>query len=1607
MSGWTLGQSSAVGHHQDSVILERLAEVVGLGHDTSLRCRCEGAEIQVLGTVTNKVGVGGQRFFDDQSEVENLCKGICHLDISSMRSFSWSVKDDMRPERLPIPAEEGGRARPAKARVAAHPLSGRRKGSTGRGQCGCPSPLRQAEGLDRRRPEWLPIPSQAGGRARAAEARAAAHPLSGRRKGSTGGGQSGCPSPLRQAEEFDRRRPERLPIPTEVGRRARSAEARAAAHPHRGRRKGSTGGGQNGCPSPPRQKGSTGGGQSGCTSPTRQAEGLDRLRPRGAAHPRQGRQKDSTGGGQSGYPSPPRQAEGLDRRRPEWLPIPSQAGGRARPAEARAAAHPLSGRHKGSTGGGQSGCPFPLRQAEELDRRRPERLPIPSQAGIRARPAEARVAAHPLSGRHKGSTGGGQSGCPSPRRQAEGLDQRRPELSIPLSGRHKAPQPAGPEWAGPSPSGRHKGSDRRRPEWRPIPFRQGKRASTGEARAAAIPFSGQHKGRTGEARVAAIPLRHKPGSTRRRAEWLSSPSQAGIRDSTGGGQSGLSHPLSGKHKGSTGGGQSSCPSPSQPGIRLQPAEAKSGCPILSGAEGLDPAEPGVAVSPLRQASPRASTGEARGKAAHPLSRQQRGGSDRRRPEWLAHPPRRQNGSPLARPGAAPLPAQEGPKGSTCGGPEWLPYPLSGRHKGSTRRRPEGGCPPRRGRQKGSTGGGQSSCPSPSRQAEGLDRRRPEWLPIPIEAGRRARLAEARVAAHPRRGRQKGSTGGGQSGCPSPPRQAEGLDRRRPEQLPIPIEAGRRARPTEARVAAHPHRGRQKGSTDGGQSGCPSPSRQAEGLDWRRPEWLPIPAEAGKRTRPAEARASAHPLSGRWKSSTGGGQSGCPSPLRQAEELDRRRPERLPIPSQAGIRARPAEARVAAHPLSGRRKGSTGGGQSGCPSPLRQAEGLDQRRPEWLSIPSQAGIRAQPAEARVAVHPLSGRHKGSTGGGQSGCPFPLRQAEELDRRRPERLPIPSQAGIRARPAEARVAAHPLSGRHKGSTGGGQSGCPSPLRQAEGLDRRRPEWLSIPSQASIRARLAEARVAAHPLSGRQRGSTGGGQSGCPSPPRQAEWLDRRRPERLPIPAQAGIRARLAEDRVAAYPLSGRHKGSTGGGQSGCPSPPRQAEGLDRRRPEQLPIPIEAGRRARPTEARVAAHPHRGRQKGSTGGGQSGCPSPPRQAEGLDWRRPEWLPIPTEAGRRARPAEARVAAHPHRGRQKGSTGGGQSSCPSPSRQAEGLDRRRPEWLPIPIEAGRRARPTEARVAAHSPSRQEAARLAEARVAAHPRRGRQKDSTGRGQSAEEARPEEAEQLPIPSSGRHKGSTGGGQSGCPSPLRQAEGLDRRRPERLPIPSQAGIRALLEEARVAAYPLSGRHKGSTGGGQSGCPSPPRQAEGLDRRRPEWLPIPAEAGRSGSTGGGQSGCPSPPRQAEGLDRRRPERLPIPAEAGRRARPAEARVAAHPNRGRQKGRTGGGPSAAPFPIEAGRRARPAEARVTAHPLSGRQKGSTGGGQSGCLSPPRQAEGLDRQRPERLPIPSQAGGRARPAEARVAAHPLSGRRKSSTGGGQSGCPSPLRQA
>ncbi|XP_064117640.1 sterile alpha motif domain-containing protein 1-like [Macrobrachium nipponense] len=271
--------------------------------------------------------------------------------------------------QLPVPAGAGGKAPPATAR----PCRSRRKGSTS----SCPSPLEQEEGLHRQ----LPVPAGAGGRAPPA----AAHPRRSRRKGSTGS----CPSPPEQEEGLHRQ----LPVPARAGGRAPPAARGClsplkqveglnlqrqeaahpwlrpeAAHPRKNRRKGFTGGGQERLPIPAEVGGRARlvEGEAANSRRSRRkgsivgSQGLDRQRPGEAAHPSRSRGRGSTGGGQERLPVPVEaRRRGSTGGGQERLPVPAEAGGGARPEVAR------------------RGCPSPSKQVEGLNMQ--SRLPIPGR----------------------------------------------------------------------------------------------------------------------------------------------------------------------------------------------------------------------------------------------------------------------------------------------------------------------------------------------------------------------------------------------------------------------------------------------------------------------------------------------------------------------------------------------------------------------------------------------------------------------------------------------------------------------------------------------------------------------------------------------------------------------------------------------------------------------------------------------------------------------------------------------------------------------------------------------------------------------------------------------------------------------------------------------------------------------------------------------------------------------------------------------------------------------------------------------------------------------------------------------------------------------------
>ncbi|XP_064106935.1 skin secretory protein xP2-like [Macrobrachium nipponense] len=425
-----------------------------------------------------------------------------------------------------------------------------------------------------------------------------------------------------------------------------------------------------------------------------------------------------------------------------------------------------------------------------------------------------------------------------------------------------------------------------------------------------------------------------------------------------------------------------------------------------------------------------------------------------------------------------------------------------------------------------------------------------------------------------------------------------------------------------------------------------------------------------------------PPKSRGKGSTSGDQKGgCPSQLKQGKRSTDSGQERLPIHAEAEGRAQPvvtgdglpfpAEAGGRARPDVGERlpfpapepkgRGSTSVGQERLPIPSRsRGKGSTMWDQERLPYPAEAGksstvvgqerLPFQPKQGEgldqcmtsKAAHPRPKQGRGSTSGpGKERLPIPGAKAggRASTSGGAERLPVPAKAEERARPAVAR------------------RGCPSQPKQAEELDQR---WARrgrpFPAEAEERARPAVAR------------------RGCPSQPKQAEELDQRwqgeadRPsrsqrkgldgggkERLPVPAKAGGRARPAVAR------------------RGCPSQPKEGEGLDRRWPGEAAHPSQkqAGRARQPRWQERLPPSSRSRGKGSTGGGQ------------------ERLPVPAEAEERARPAVTRrgcpsqlkqgeevyrqwpgEAAHPSRSRGEGSTGGDQERLPSQPKQGEELD-------------------------------------------------------------------------------------------------------------------------------------------------------------------------------------------------------------------------------------------------------------------------------------------------------------------------------------------------
>ncbi|XP_064089953.1 peptide chain release factor 2-like [Macrobrachium nipponense] len=443
------------------------------------------------------------------------------------------------------------------------------------------------------------------------------------------------------------------------------------------------------------------------------------------------------------------------------------------------------------------------------------------------------------------------------------------------------------------------------------------------------------------------------------------------------------------------------------------------------------------------------------------------------------------------------------------------------------------------------------------------------------------------------------------------------------------------------------------------------------------------------------------------------------------------PAESALPYRSRRKASPAEA---AHPCRSRRQGSTGGGwrrrKDGCPSRLKQEEGLDQRGPEAAAHTGRSRRRGSTGRSQrqllISAETEGAAHPAGTGGG---CPTRLKQEERLDQREPEtparpgrsriscstgggqrRLPNPAKGGGRTRSAgvvggclsrpkqkerldrqELEAAAHPSRSLRKGSTDGSRRRLPNPAKN-QGLDQWRVE------------------AAAHPGRSRRKGLTGGGQ------------------RRLPIPAEGGGRAKPAGTGKAAHPSRNRRKGSTSRGpEATAHHSQSRRKGSTSGGQRRLPITAKAGGRARPAGAR------------------GGCPSQPKQEEGLHQRGPE------------------AAAHPSRSKRKGSTGRG---------------RRR---LPIPAEAGGRARLAGAGGGCQSqPKQEEGLERQGPEAAAHPSRSKRKGSTGGGrraaaihrQSRGRARPggRRGRRCHAQADGRKgKGSTGVGRRQLPSQPKQEE----------------------------------------------------------------------------------------------------------------------------------------------------------------------------------------------------------------------------------------------
>ncbi|XP_064089938.1 collagen alpha-1(I) chain-like [Macrobrachium nipponense] len=904
--------------------------------------------------------------------------------------------------------------------------------------------------------------------------------------------------------------------------------------------------------------------------------------------------------------------------------------------------------------------------------------------------------------------------------------------------------------------------------------------------------------------------------------------------------------------------------------------------------------------------------------------------------------------------------------------------------------------------RGSTGGGKERLPVQPKQGEGLDR----WWPgeaarLPAEAGGGARPVVARRGCHPIR-----SSGGARPvvarrGCPpSQLKQGEGLDRRWGQERaarPSRSRGGGGARPAVARRGCPSQRSRGKGTTGSGQErlpvpaeagegarpslarrGCPSPPKQWEGLDWRWPgeaarlsrsrgrgstfvgqERLPVSAEAGGGARLAVARR------------------GCPSQPKQGKGLDLRWPgeaarlsrssgrgltgggqERLPVSAEAGGGATGAVAR------------------RGCPSQPKKGEGLDRR---W---PGEEEGTPLSQEARGA-HPNKAGGRGSTDRGQRAAPSQPKQEEGLHLQRPEaahpnqssrkgstkqrpEVPIHTKAGGRAPPRQRRGLPVPAeAGGGGGLDRGARRGCPFPAEAGGG--GARPRW---PGEAARPSRSGGRGLdrrwqgeAARPIAEAGGGaSTAVARRGCPSPAEAGGGARPAWPERLPVPADGGGRAPLTNDPEAAQPNQSRRKG---------PSTVQEAQ--------RLPIPTKAGGRAPPTEAR-------------------GCPSQPKQEEGLHLQRPEAahpnqssrkgstnkgqrLPIPPKAGGRAPPTEARGFQSQPTSKRKGSMTKGQRlhiptkeggrAPPIEARGARRLADRR--GLPVPAEAWEGLNGGgQGEAARTQPKRGEGLDRRWPGEAARPSRSGGRGSTGGGQ----------ERLPVPAEAGEGARPSLARRGCPSQPKQWEGLDWRWPgeaarlsrsrgrgstgggqERLPVPAEAGGGARPAVARRGCPSSRGSRRGlDRRWGQERLPVPAESRGGLDRRWPGEAAVPAEAG-GGARGGG--GCPANrelPVPADGGGRApltRGQRLPSPTKAGGRD--------LHCPRGQRL----------PIPTKAGGRAPPTEAR-------------------GCPSQPKQEEGLHLQRPEaahpnqssrkgstnkgqRLPIHTKAGGRAPPTEAR----------------------------